>query len=64
MMNKLVPEHLEKHFGTDVDGFVYYWPDGGGSYSAYHLRMIADELDLRNAEWEEIIANDPALNQK
>ena len=37
-------------FVTDVDGFVYYWPDGScsGHLSSYHLRLLADELDKRN----------------
>lgn len=41
-------------FITDVDGFVYWWPDGSehGHLSACHLRILADELDRRNAEWQ------------
>lgn len=32
------------------DGFVYYWPSGNkGCISAHDLRLIANELDKRNA---------------
>lgn len=51
----MIPEHLEKHFVTDVDGSEYYWPDGNGHYSSHDLREIADELDKRNQPWEDII---------
>ena len=33
------------------DGFLYYWPSGGGAISAEQLRTLADELDRRNAKW-------------
>ena len=33
------------------DGFRYFAPGGGGALSADNLRVIADELDSRNAEW-------------
>jgi len=38
---------------TGDDGFVVYWPSAGGAgaYSAWHLRVLADELDRRNATW-------------
>lgn len=36
---------------ADVDGFVKYWPKQGGFLDAHHLRVIADELDKRNAQW-------------
>ncbi len=41
-------------FVTGDDGFVVYWPtkEFGGSYTAYDLRTLADELDRRNAAWE------------
>lgn len=41
-------------FVTDVDGFVYYWPDGSphGHLSSATLRILADELDERNKEWQ------------
>mgnify|MGYP000072426489 CR=1 FL=1 len=41
------------------DGFFYWWPNvattGGGQFSAWHLRAIADELDRLNGPWNEII---------
>jgi hypothetical protein len=47
---------VKDEFITDVDGFVYYWPKGSsGHYAAWMLRAIADELDQRNAAWQEII---------
>jgi len=41
-------------FVTDVDGFVYWWPEGStkGHLASYHLRWLADELDKRNEEWQ------------
>lgn len=40
------------------DGFYYYWPDNHGCLSSYNLRIIADELDLRNKAWEDQIEQD------
>ncbi len=37
-------------------GHYYFWISGSGAYSAYDLRIIADELDRRNQEWDENIA--------
>lgn len=46
-------------FVTDVDGFVYWWPSAkpehAGHLSPYQLRVLADELDRRNAPWQSII---------
>lgn len=47
---KLADERGE--FQALEDGFVYYWPSGGGAISAHQLRLLADELDRRNADWE------------
>ena len=33
------------------DGFVYYWPSECGAIAAHELRLLADELDRRNARW-------------
>lgn len=34
------------------DGFVVYWPDGlSGALNEWVLRLIADELERRNAPW-------------
>lgn len=39
-------------FVTGDDGFVVFWPEGQrGAFEAWHLRIIADELDRRNAPW-------------
>lgn len=43
------------------DGFYFYWPDRRGGYTAANLRELADELDRRNAAWQAVIDNDPAL---
>ena len=46
-------------FITDVDGFVYWWPsekpEHAGHRSPYQLRILADELDRRNAPWQAMI---------
>lgn len=34
------------------DGFYYYWPEGHGALSSADLRIIADELERRNAPLE------------
>lgn len=46
-------------FVTDVDGFVYWWPDGacGGHYAPHHLRALASELDERNKDWQAVVDN-------
>ncbi len=42
-----------EEFITDVDGFLYWWPNGSkhGHLSSDHLRILADELDKKNAPW-------------
>lgn len=39
-----------KEFVMDVDGFIYWWPEGTthGHIASHHLRWLADELDRRN----------------
>lgn len=46
-------------FVTDVDGYVYWWPDQSpwGHHASFHLRWLADELDRRNAAWDKQITN-------
>lgn len=46
-----------QEFVQEVDGFVYWWPEGSsdGYLSSYVLRLIADELDKRNKPLEEDI---------
>lgn len=51
----------EKHFLEDVDGYLKFFPDGYGMYEAHHLRIIADELDRRNAKWDEHVSKALAI---
>ena len=46
-----------KEFVTDVDGFVYWWPEGSpnGHLASHHLRCLADELDRRNEKYQKQI---------
>lgn len=37
------------------DGYRYFWIKDRGALSARDLRIIADELDRRNKEWDEHI---------
>ncbi len=43
-----------KEFITDIDGFIYWWPEGSrrGHLSSAHLRILADELDKKNEAWD------------
>lgn len=51
---RLVDER--KEIAPLEDGYLYYFPDGQhGALSPWMLRAIADELDLRNAPWDEKI---------
>lgn len=40
------------------DGFQYFWIKNRGALSANDLRIIADELDRRNKDWQEQIERD------
>ena len=40
------------------DGFQYFWIKDRGAMSATDLRIIADELDRRNKDWQEQIERD------
>lgn len=45
-----------KDFLLGDDGYYVFWPKaGGGAYIALDLRVIADELDSRNAVWNKIV---------
>ena len=44
--------------GPNDDGFQYFWVKDRGAFSANDLRVIADELDRMNEEWESRIAED------
>lgn len=50
----------KEEFFLDVDGYFYWWPDGSpnGHLAAHHLRQLADELDRRNKEWDDVVKND------
>lgn len=51
---ELIEERNE--FVTDVDGYLYWWPEGfNGHLSSYQLRAIADELDRINEPWNKQI---------
>lgn len=43
-----------EEFVTFSDGYVHFWPSGSphGALSAWHLRVLADELDRRNHAWD------------
>lgn len=43
------------------DGYLYWEPVGNGCFSAWELRVIADELDKRNKPWDDHINNDPRI---
>lgn len=40
-------------FGPCDDGYQYFWIENRGCLSAEDLRIIADELDRRNKDWDE-----------
>ena len=42
-------------FGPLDDGYQCFWIKDRGALSATDLRIIADELDRRNKEWDEKI---------
>ncbi len=42
-------------FITGDDGYKHFAPTGRGYLTASDLRVIADELDKRNAAWDAII---------
>jgi len=41
-----------KDIGPLDDGFQHFWIKDRGALSATDLRIIADELDARNADWK------------
>ena len=41
-----------KDIGPLDDGFQHFWVKDRGALSATDLRIIADELDARNADWK------------
>lgn len=52
---KSIIEKLDagKCLETLDDGYLHFWPSPNrGCFSADALRVIADELDRRNEEWD------------
>lgn len=49
--------HERNEFVVGDDGYYYYWPNRNfsGGYPAYALRLIADELDRLNKDWDDQI---------
>jgi hypothetical protein len=48
-------EVVDKDILQEVDGMYYYFPTGTGMLASHGLRIIADELDRRNKDWNEQI---------
>ena len=46
---------IENNLLQDVDGLYYFSLTGSGMYTSSGLRIIADELDKRNKDWNEYI---------
>lgn len=55
MANIIEVADKDNEFVMLEDGFYYYWPKGKGAIPAYQLRLLADELDKRNKEWNDRI---------
>ncbi len=46
----------EKDMTKDDGGYVVFWPTANkGCYSAWDLRIIANELDRRNKDWDDYV---------
>ena len=60
----LVLDKARKDFVTIEDGYKVYWVENKGSLTATQLRWIADELDRLNKDWDEIVKNDPILEER
>lgn len=43
----------------DESGYYNFWfsKDNSGYWSSYSLRLISEELDVMNKEWDEIVNN-------
>jgi hypothetical protein len=60
--------HCRKYndIGPLEDGFQYFWVENRGAMSAADLRVIADELDRLNKDWQDeldhIASNQSKLN--
>jgi len=56
---RLADEHGD--FVRGEDGYTYYWPTNGanrGYLPSWALRVLADEMDKRDATWDAIIRGD------
>jgi hypothetical protein len=55
---------VERDIAQSHEEFVY-WPLGGYTLSADDLRLVADELDRRNASWQATmrLQNDEAISE-
>ncbi len=47
-------------FGPLDDGYIRFWIKDKGCLSSYDLRVIADELDRRNEQWDRQVQRDIA----
>ena len=53
---KLLSTIFNRGYLSENDsGFMEFWSDGTGAYSAFELRAIATELDKRNRDFKEYI---------
>lgn len=47
---------VSHNFVQEVDGFYYYCPKcPDGLLTSHQMRVIADELDRKNKDWEDYI---------
>ena len=53
-LKESVIEAINYALVQDVDG-LYYFDTGHGYFADYHLRIIADELEKRNKDWNDTI---------
>jgi len=49
---KFVLDSVGKDILQAEDGYYIFWPDTNGSYSPCALRIIVDELDRLNEDWD------------
>ena len=49
-------------FVTLEDGYVHFWPSGCyGAFGPFELRILADELDRRNKDWDKQVQSDTRI---
>jgi len=49
-----------KEIGPLDDGYQYFWIKNRGALSSQCLRIIADELDRLNADWDKVVQSQAA----